>query len=254
MQEYKAPDGRRWFGGVHSVRALLEAPETKVERLCLASDKDDDNLSALSDLALLQGVEVEALAADEIEQIAGKRHQGVAVLCAPPEPLDEAYFNTRLESDTSNILLLFLDGVTDPRNLGACLRTAEACGVDAVIVPADHASDMTPTVLRASAGAAVRTPIVRVANLQRCIKKARDAGVWITGMDGTATDEVYGVDYRRPTAFVLGSEGRGIRRLTREACDYCVSIPMGGDIESLNLSVATAVCLYEARRQRTVVS
>lgn len=147
-------------------------------------------------------------------------------------------------------LLLILDGVTDPHNLGACLRAADGAGAHAVVVPKDRAVAMTPTVRTVSCGAAEHIPLVQVTNLARTLKKLQDAGVWIVGLvvDGDRT--IYDCDLAGPTALVLGAEGPGIRRLTRESCDFLASLPMRGAVESLNVSVAAGICLYEAVRQR----
>ena len=156
-----------------------------------------------------------------------------------------------VEKAGRDALLLVLDGVTDPHNLGACLRSAEAAGVTAVIVPKDKAVGVTPTVRRASAGAADRVPLFAVTNLARTLKALKDAGVWLVGLAGEAAPQsVYAVDLKGPIAIVLGSEGEGMRRLTRERCDFLAHIPMRGEMESLNVSVATGVALFEALRQR----
>jgi 23S rRNA (guanosine2251-2'-O)-methyltransferase len=152
-------------------------------------------------------------------------------------------------------LFLVLDGVTDPHNFGACLRSAEAAGVSAVLVPKDRAVGVTPVVRRASAGAADRVPIVAATNLVRALKLLKDAGVWLVGLTGEkSAQSIYTVDLNGPIAVVLGSEGEGLRRLTRETCDFLAQIPMRGDIESLNVSVATGVALFETLRQRAVKS
>jgi len=143
-----------------------------------------------------------------------------------------------------------LDGVTDPHNLGACLRSADAAGVTAVIVPKDKAAGITPTVRKASAGAADRIAFFAVTNLARTLKALKDAGVWLAGLDGTADRDFYSLDLKGPLAIVMGSEGEGMRRLTRESCDFLAHIPMRGAVESLNVSVATGVALFEALRQR----
>jgi len=146
--------------------------------------------------------------------------------------------------------VLVLDGVTDPHNLGACLRSAAAAKVTAVIVPKDRAVGLTPVVRRASAGGADRVPLIAVTNLARTLRELKDAGVWITGLAGDTETTIYGIDFKGPVALVLGSEGEGIRRLTRELCDFVAKIPMPGSMESLNVSVATGVALFEALRQR----
>ncbi|MFM7065689.1 MAG: 23S rRNA (guanosine(2251)-2'-O)-methyltransferase RlmB, partial [Gammaproteobacteria bacterium] len=147
-------------------------------------------------------------------------------------------------------LLLVLDGVTDPHNLGACLRTADAAGVDCVIAPRDRAAGLTPAARKVAAGAAESVPFAQVTNLVRCLERLKQAGVWVVGTAGEATDEVHAVDLTGPLAVVMGAEGEGMRRLTRETCDRLVRLPMAGAVESLNVSVATGVVLYEAVRQR----
>jgi 23S rRNA (guanosine2251-2'-O)-methyltransferase len=144
-----------------------------------------------------------------------------------------------------------LDGVTDPHNLGACLRSAAAANVTAVIVPKDRAVGITPVVRRASAGGADRVPLVAATNLARALRALKDAGVWITGLAGDTDQTIYQVDMKGPVALVLGSEGEGMRRLTRETCDFLAKIPMPGSMESLNVSVATGIVLFEALRQRS---
>jgi 23S rRNA (guanosine2251-2'-O)-methyltransferase len=152
----------------------------------------------------------------------------------------------------SDALFLVLDGVTDPHNLGACLRSAAAANVTAVIVPKDRAVGLTPVVRRASAGGADRVPLVAATNLARAMRTLKDAGVWITGLAGDTEQSIYDVDLKGPVALVLGSEGEGMRRLTRENCDFVARIPMPGSMESLNVSVATGVVLFEALRQRSL--
>lgn len=217
-------------------------------------------MRAVLRLAEKNGIAVEERDADAIENLAGEHAQGVAALSDPPPMVAESELknmcagaNANGESGGEGDLPLFvvIDRVWDPRNLGACLRSAAACSVTAVVVPKAHVSALSPTVLRASAGMAARVPVVRASNLARCLQGLRDSGIWIAGLDSGAPDSLYAFDCRRPLAFVLGSEGKGMRQLTRAQCDYHISIPMSGAVESLNLSVATAVCLFEASRQRT---
>jgi 23S rRNA (guanosine2251-2'-O)-methyltransferase len=147
-------------------------------------------------------------------------------------------------------MLLVLDGVTDPHNLGACLRSAEAAGVDAVIVPKDKSADLNATVRKVACGAAETMPFVRVTNLARTLEKLKQQGIWLYGTAGEAAQSVFEVDLKGPVALVMGAEGKGMRRLTREHCDYLVNLPMAGAVSSLNVSVATGICLFEAVRQR----
>jgi 23S rRNA (guanosine2251-2'-O)-methyltransferase len=180
----------------------------------------------------------------------GARHQGVVARYNAPTPHSEAELPKLVEGAGVSALFLVLDGVTDPHNLGACLRSAEAAGVTAVIVPKDRAVGITPTVRRASAGAADRVPLVAATNLARALKALKDAGVWLVGLVGDIDTSLYSIDLKGPIAIVLGSEGEGMRRLTREACDFVARIPMRGGVESLNVSVATGIALFETLRQR----
>jgi 23S rRNA (guanosine2251-2'-O)-methyltransferase len=175
-------------------------------------------------------------------------HQGVVAVASHVDQslsLDDVVAGVRPDT-----LLLLLDGVTDPRNLGACLRVADAAGVRAVIVPRDRSAGLTPAALKAAAGAAEAVPLIDVTNLARAMDALRDAGVRLVGAAGEAERSLFDVDLTGPVAWVLGAEGSGLRRLTRERCDALASIPIAGHVESLNVSVATGVCLYEAVRQR----
>ena len=188
---------------------------------------------------------------DEIARAAdGVNHQGVLAWVRSPKP--------RLEKDLPDLLqgldrppfLLILDGVQDPHNLGACLRTADAAGVHAVIAPKDNAAGLTPTVCKVASGAAETVAYVQVTNLARAMDRLKEQGIWLTGTAGEATTDVYQADLKGPLGLVMGAEGSGLRRLTRERCDHLVRLPMLGRVESLNVSVATGICLYEALRQR----
>lgn len=169
-----------------------------------------------------------------------------------PAPRDEAYLLQLLGSLTEPPFLLILDNVQDPHNLGACLRTADGAGVHAVIIPKDRSVHLTSTVRTVACGAAEHVPLVEVTNLARVLDQLKEGGIWIVGTADSAVKSIYEVDLKGPLAVVMGSEGKGLRRLTAEKCDFLVSIPMHGAVESLNVSVATGVCLYEAVRQRSV--
>ena len=163
--------------------------------------------------------------------------------------LDEADLDAVLNKQSEPFLLV-LDGVTDPHNIGACLRTADAAGVHAVIVPKDKSAGLTATARKVACGAAESVPLIQVTNLSRTLKHLQDKGVWVIGTAGEAEQLIYQVDLKGPTALVMGAEGKGMRRLTREHCDQLVKLPMAGAVSSLNVSVATGVCLYEIVRQR----
>ena len=180
----------------------------------------------------------------------GARHQGAVARYRAPPPRAESDLSALIEKAGRDALLLVLDGITDPHNLGACLRSAEAAGVTAVIVPKDKAAGITPTVRRAASGAADRVAFFAVTNLARTLKAIKQQGVWLVGLDGESKQDLYSIDLKGPIAIVLGSEGEGMRRLTSESCDFLARIPMRGAVESLNVSVATGVVLFEALRQR----
>jgi 23S rRNA (guanosine2251-2'-O)-methyltransferase len=177
-------------------------------------------------------------------------HQGVVAQADAPRP--SASFEQILDAVGPQTFLLLLDGVTDPRNLGACLRTAAAAGVQAVIVPRDRSAGLTAVAAKAASGAVEAVPLIAVTNLARAMKDMQDAGIWIVGAEGQAERSLYEVDLTGPRAWALGAEGSGLRRLTREHCDQLVHIPMAGGMESLNVSVAAGVCLFETQRQRAL--
>ncbi len=172
--------------------------------------------------------------------------------CAPPAPRSEAELERRLDALDHPPLLLVLDGVQDPHNLGACLRSADAAGADAVLAPRDRAAGLTPAVRKVAAGAAEHLPFVVVTNLARALRALRERGVRVVGTAGEAETSLYAAELRGPLALVVGGEARGLRRLTREHCDLLVALPMAGAVESLNVSVAAGVALFEAVRQRQV--
>jgi 23S rRNA (guanosine2251-2'-O)-methyltransferase len=177
-------------------------------------------------------------------------HQGVVAAVRPLPGWDEHQLLQSLSHTEGHPLLLVLDGVTDPHNLGACLRSADAAGAHAVLIPRDRAATVDATVRKVAAGAAEFVPVASVTNLARCLDQLKERGIWVVGTDGAAPQTLYAADLKRPLALVLGAEGSGMRRLTRERCDFLVRIPMAGHVESLNVSVAAGVALFEARRQR----
>ena len=239
--------------GIHSVRVLLQRAPQRVRQLWLSSSRDSaPRLQDLRALAEQAGITVVDADDSQLDKLAdGERHQGVIGEIAPRAGDPETQLAEALESlGDAPSLLLVLDGVTDPHNLGACLRSADAAGVAAVIVPRDRAVGMTPVVRKVAAGAAETVPLVQVVNLARTLRELKIRGVWLVGAADDAARTLYDADLSGPTALVLGSEGEGMRRLTREACDELVSIPMAGAVESLNVSVAAGVALFEAVRQR----
>jgi len=237
--------------GIHAVEAALDHDVANLVELYVENGSQNARVKALAERARELGVKPHARDRAALDRMTGgARHQGVVARYKAPAPLAETDLAALVEKAGRDALLLVLDGVTDPHNFGACLRSSEAAGVTAVVVPKDRAVGVTPTVRRASAGAADRVPIFAATNLARTLKSLKDAGVWLVGLAGDATQSVYEVDLKGPIALVLGGEGEGMRRLTREACDFVAKIPMRGDVESLNVSVSTGIVLFEALRQR----
>ncbi|OHC12877.1 MAG: 23S rRNA (guanosine(2251)-2'-O)-methyltransferase RlmB [Pseudomonadales bacterium GWC1_66_9] len=236
--------------GVHAVEALLRHHPRRVKQLWLAEGRQDPRVQALLELARQTRVPVGQRERRELDEWAEGVHQGVVAEVSPSQVWGEAMLDELLDRCEGAPLLLVLDGVTDPHNLGACLRTADAAGVQAVIVPKDKSATLNATVRKVACGAAEVVPLVAVTNLARTLEKLRQRGLWTVGTAGEVEQELYGLDLRGPTVLIMGAEGKGMRRLTREHCDYLVRLPMAGSVSSLNVSVATGVCLFEAVRQR----
>lgn len=239
------------IAGWHAVLAALRAPGSTVKEIWLRRGRDDRRSEELLQLARERNVPVRTADATALDERAeGVSHQGVLAYVSGGQALDESSLDKLLDGLDHPPFLLVLDGVQDPHNLGACLRTADAAGVDAVIAPRDRAVGLTPAARKTAAGAAESLPFVQVTNLARCLRALQERGIWLIGAAGEAGQSLYQADLKGPLALVLGAEEKGLRRLTRENCDLLVRIPMQGTVESLNVSVATAVCLYEAVRQR----
>jgi len=238
--------------GIHAVRVMLSRSPQRVRRVLVGAGRDAGRLAELKGLAERAGVQVASADAGLLDKLAdGGRHQGVVAEIVPRASSDpETQLEQALEAAQGPLLLLVLDGVQDPHNLGACLRSADAAGVCAVIAPRDRAAGLTPVARKVAAGAAETVPFVAVVNLARTLRELQERDVWLVGTDDSADKTLYDVDLTGPIALVMGSEGEGMRRLTRECCDQLVSIPMAGAVESLNVSVATGVTLFEAVRQR----
>lgn len=237
--------------GLHAVRTALQRFPDRVSHVILQKSREDQRVKELLSLAHAAGTRIEWRSSDELDKLAGgERHQGVCAQMRVTGPLGEGALDELLDQLTGAPLLLVLDGVQDPHNLGACLRTADAAGVNAVIVPRDRAAGLSPTVRKVASGAAETVPLIQVTNLARTLRWLKERDFWLVGADGDAEQDMYDADLKGRTALVMGAEGQGLRRLTREACDLLVRIPMLGVIESLNVSVATGVLLFEAVRQR----
>lgn len=242
---------RHWVYGLHAVGALIERAPLRILELWSAEPRDDTRMRTLRARAQAAGLSVQTANPATLEKwVGGASHQGVVAAVRPLAPWDEQDVLDAV-TDRTDALLLVLDGVTDPHNLGACLRTADAAGAQAVIIPRDRAAMVDGVVRKVAAGAAEFVPVAAVTNLARAIDRLKEQGIWVVGTDGEAPMSLYAADLKRPLALVLGAEGSGLRRLTRERCDFLVKIPMAGHAESLNVSVAAGVALFEARRQRT---
>ncbi|WGL61903.1 23S rRNA (guanosine(2251)-2'-O)-methyltransferase RlmB [Pseudomonas sp. CW003PS] len=236
--------------GVHAVEALLRHHPKRVKQLWLAESRQAPRIQPMLELAAQHRVSVGHKERQELDEWAEGVHQGVVAEVSPSQVWGENMLDELLERSEGVPLLLVLDGVTDPHNLGACLRTADAAGALAVIVPKDKSATLNATVRKVACGAAEVIPLVAVTNLARTLEKLQKKGLWVVGTAGEAEQELYQLDMTGPTVLVMGAEGKGMRRLTREHCDYLVKLPMGGSVSSLNVSVATGVCLFEAVRQR----
>lgn len=242
-----------WLYGIHTVSAVLANHPERVLELKLQDGRQDQKLEQLESLAAQHGVSCQRVSRKALDhQFQDANHQGVAARCRLAQAQDEHQLLDRLDRLEKPPLLLVLDSVTDPHNLGAVLRSADASGVDAVITTRDKSVGLTPVVRRVAVGAAELVPFIQVTNLARLLETLQERGIWVIGteLDDTAAS-LYQVDLRGPVALVMGAEGSGLRRLTRERCDQLVYIPMLGQIQSLNVSVAAGVCLFEALRQRS---
>lgn len=237
--------------GIHSVRAALRFGREGVGEVWVDRGRRDRRLADLLETAGRSGVKLRQVERGELERVAeGANHQGVLAWVRSPAAGTEQDLDALLQALEDPPLLLLLDGVQDPHNLGACLRVAEAAGAHALIAPKDNAAGLTPVVCKVASGAAATLPYIQVTNLARTMGRLKEQGVWLTGASGDAATELFAADLTGPLALVMGSEGGGLRRLTREHCDRLVRLPMCGRVESLNVSVAAGICLYEALRQR----
>lgn len=248
---------REYVGGLHSVKAALKSSASEIELLLVQKNRRDTRLKDLQTLAQKHAIEVREVNRQELNDLfSDAQHQGVLALLRNSSKgirQELAEFVARLQADEPDrsMLVLVLDEVQDPHNLGACLRSADAAGVDAVVIPADNAVGLTPVARKVASGAAETVALFQVTNLQRALTELQDAGLWIFGAAGEAPGRLYELDLKGSVAIVMGAEGKGLRRLTRERCDGLFSLPMNGEVSSLNVSVATGICLFEAVRQRS---
>jgi len=238
----------RLIYGFHAVTAKLRHDPESVKEILFDATRQDARLRDLLKHAELQDVRVLAVDGKRLDGMAtGGRHQGVIARIEGGRKA--AHLDDVLDTLEEPAFLLVLDGITDPRNLGACLRVADATGVHAVIAPKDRAVGLTEVAAKTACGAAESVPYVMVTNLARTLRELQEREIWVIGTAGEADSDLYAAEWPKATAWVLGAEGEGMRRLTRENCDQLVSIPMRGSVESLNVSVAAGVCLFEARRR-----
>lgn len=238
--------------GLHSVQALLDRQPERVKQLYVQKERQDQKVQIILDFAKNHKIKIEFMSRQELDRMAHDEvHQGVIALAEKANVFTENDLEDIL-ANTAMPLLLILDGIQDPHNLGACLRSADAAGVDAVIVPKDKSASITPTVSKVASGAAEIVPFIQVTNLARTLRELKDCGIWLFGAAGEAERTLYQANLAVPAGLVLGAEGQGLRRLTREHCDVLLNIPMRGSVSSLNVSVATGIFLFEAIRQRLI--
>jgi 23S rRNA (guanosine2251-2'-O)-methyltransferase len=248
---------KQWIAGINAVSAAVEHDAENVREVLIEAGAKNPRLTEIEAQARRKDIDVRRVATQALDGVVGNlRHQGVVARYAAAKTYSENDLESLIEAAEAKALELVLDGVQDPHNLGACLRSAAAAGVTAVIFPKDKAVQINATVRKTSAGAADSIPVIPATNLARTMRDLQQMGVWIYGLAGEADTSFWSIDLRGNVALVLGGESDGLRRLTRENCDQLVKIPMpgGGDVESLNVSVATGVTLFEAVRQRSMAA
>ncbi len=236
--------------GWHAVEAVLKRQPERLQQVWIQTGRQDKRVKGITDALDNLGVRWKVVHRKELDERVAGVHQGIVAAVSESREWTEDDLLAQLAGSDKPPFLLVLDGVTDPHNLGACMRTADAVGIQAVIVPKDKSASLTPVARKVACGAAETVPFVRVTNLARFLRSLQDQGVWLIGTAGEANATLYQADFKGPVALVMGAEGKGMRRLTREHCDQLINIPMLGHVDSLNVSVATGVCLYEALRQR----
>ncbi|MEO7762399.1 MAG: 23S rRNA (guanosine(2251)-2'-O)-methyltransferase RlmB [Casimicrobiaceae bacterium] len=235
--------------GFHAVAARLRRDPSSISRILVRRDRDDQRAETLIGSATAAGVTVEPADGAQLDELLGHhRHQGVVAIAAPAQAV--VALDDVLDTLDEPALLLILDGVQDPHNLGACLRSADAFGVHAIVVPKDRAVGVSATVAKVASGAADTVPVVAVTNLARTLRMLKERGIWLIGADAGGSESLFTADLTGPIGWVLGAEGNGLRRLTRELCDRIVGIPLSGMVSSLNVSVATGICLFATQQQR----
>lgn len=237
--------------GLHAVESLLKNHPKRIVHISILQSRKDHKIEKLIDLAKRQKIKIEFATREKLDHMSdGENHQGVIALCHKSKALSEDDLEEIVKNTEKNPVFLILDQIQDPHNLGACLRSADAAGVTAVIAPRDKSVGLTPTVNKVASGAAETIPFIQVTNLARTLRFLKEAGIWIFGADAKGSQTIFTADLKIPLAFVLGAEGKGLRHLTREHCDFLLNIPMQGSVSSLNVSVAAGIFLFEMVRQR----
>ncbi len=239
--------------GLHAVESLVRNESDSVLSIQVQEGRDDQRLSKLINLIKQKNIKLELVPRKSLDALVSGRHQGIVALIKAEIEKTEGDLEDILQGLSTPPFLLILDSVTDPHNLGACLRSADAAGVHAVIVPKDKSAPLNSVARKVACGASEHVPVIRVTNLARTMKWLQNFGIWITGAAGEAEQNIYQTDLKGSMAIAMGAEGSGLRRLTREHCDQLTKIPMEGSVSSLNVSVATGICLFEALRQRTTI-
>ena len=241
--------------GIHAVQAALEYSPQKIQRVLIDGQRQDNRLKQLMEELSALGLSLEKTDRKKLDRLAdGKNHQGIVISVELPAMRSEEQLKQDVADLSATPFYLVLDQVQDPHNLGACLRTADAVGVQGIIVTKDNAAGITPTVCKVASGAAETVPVYQVTNLARVLRWLKEQNIWIMGTAGEAEQTVFELKLDMPLAIVMGAEGDGMRHLTRQHCDFLVKIPMVGQVESLNVSVAAGVLMYEAFRQKQLIS
>lgn len=237
--------------GFHAVQSLLQAKPDAVASIIIQKGRQDERVQVIQDLAQQEGVSLSSMGKKAMQELVAQNHQGFIAQCHHFPAYTQADLLLILDKQTSPTILL-LDGVQDPHNLGAILRTADAMGVSAVVIPKNNAVGLTPSVQKVACGAAMTVPVVTVTNFSRCMAELKKRGLWLVGLDMLGENRLTDIDMTGPVGVVVGSEGSGMRRKTREYCDFLAQIPMHGTVASMNVSVAAGMVLYEVQRQRTL--
>lgn len=239
-----------WLYGLHAMESVLSREPERVIEMFVLKGRDDERLTQVVNQARRFGIAIQFCQRRVLDdKVNGEQHQGIVARAKPGRQYDEKDLQDLLDGQPQGFYLV-LDGVTDPHNLGACLRSADAAGVTALIVPKDKSANLTPTARKVACGAAETVPLIQVTNLARTLRTMQEAGIWVVGTAGEAEQMLFDCKLTGPMAIVMGAEGKGMRRLTRETCDELVKLPMAGSVSSLNVSVATGICLFEVVRQR----